>query len=128
MGGGGGVPADFFLRQARKFPIFPVDILEISWKFRNCPFSRPEENSALGLCKVAIQSLVKLFRSKQGVIPGSEPQNYDDSLRKQKFLLQCRKKFHVTTQIVLLCGTHPAPGIKGLKALLCKGSKAAQIS
>jgi hypothetical protein len=81
MGGGGGegeVPADFFLRQALKFPIFPVDIPEISWKFRNCPFSRPEENSALGLCKVAIQSPGKLFRTVQRVIPGSEAQNYDD--------------------------------------------------
>ncbi len=77
-GGEGGVPADFFLRQARKFPIFPVDILEISWKFRNCPFSRREENSALGICKVAIQSLGKLFRTVQRVIPGSEAQNYDD--------------------------------------------------
>jgi hypothetical protein len=69
---------DFFLRPARKFPRFPADIPEISWKFRNCPFSRPEEISALGLCKVAIQSLGKLFRTVQRVIPGSEAQNYDD--------------------------------------------------
>jgi hypothetical protein len=78
LGGEGGVPADFFLRPARKFPRFPADIPEISWKFRNCPFSRPEEISALGLCKVAIQSLGKLFRTVQRVIPGSEAQNYDD--------------------------------------------------
>jgi len=51
MGGGGegGVPADFFLRLAWKFPVFPADIPEISCKFHNCPFSRPEEISALGL-------------------------------------------------------------------------------
>ncbi len=30
-----------------------------------------------------------LFRSEQGIIPGSEPQNYDDILKKLKFLLQC---------------------------------------
>jgi hypothetical protein len=78
LGGEGGVSADFFLRTARKFPRFPADIPEISWKYRNCPFSRPEEISALGLCKVAIQSLGKLFRIVQRVIPGSEAQNYDD--------------------------------------------------
>jgi hypothetical protein len=39
LGREGGVPADFFLRPARKFPRFPADIPEISWKFRNCPFS-----------------------------------------------------------------------------------------
>jgi hypothetical protein len=77
-GGEGGVPVNFFLCQARKFPIFPADIPEISWKFRNFPISRPEEISALGLCKVAIQSLGKLFRTVQRVIPGSEAQNYDD--------------------------------------------------
>jgi hypothetical protein len=52
--GGGGVPAYFFLRPARKFPRFPADIPETSWKFRNSPFSLPEEISALGLCKVSI--------------------------------------------------------------------------
>jgi hypothetical protein len=77
-GGEGGVPADFFLHPARNFPIFPAEIPEISWKFRNCPFSRPEEISALGLCKVAIQSLGKFFRTVQRFIPGSEAQNYDD--------------------------------------------------
>ncbi len=30
-----------------------------------------------------------MFRSEQGVIPGSEPQNYDDILRKQKVFSQC---------------------------------------
>ncbi len=69
---------DFFLRPARKFPRFPEDISEISWKYRNSPFSLPEKISALGLCKVAIQSLGKLFRTVQRVIPGSEAQNYDD--------------------------------------------------
>ncbi len=69
---------DFFLRPARKFPGFPEDIPEISWKYRNSPFSLPEEISALGLCKVAIQSLGKLFRTVQRVIPCSEVQNYDD--------------------------------------------------
>jgi hypothetical protein len=39
---------DFFLRPARKFPRFPEDIPEISWKYRNSPFSLPEEISALG--------------------------------------------------------------------------------
>ncbi len=63
LGGEGRVPADFFLRPARKFPRFPAEIPEISWKFRNCPFSRLEEISALGLCKVPIQSLGKLFRT-----------------------------------------------------------------
>ncbi len=88
-GGEGGVPADFFLRQARKFPIFPADIPEISWKFRNCPFSRPEEISPLGLCKFAIQSLGKLFRTVQRVIPGSEAQNYDDIYRVEIFVTVC---------------------------------------
>jgi hypothetical protein len=69
---------DFFLHPAWKFPSFPEDIPEISWKYRNSPFSLPEEISALGLCKVAIQSLGKLFRTVQRVIPGSEAQNYDD--------------------------------------------------
>jgi hypothetical protein len=31
-----------------------------------------------------------MFRSEQGVIPGSEPQNYDDIRRKQKDFSQCR--------------------------------------
>jgi hypothetical protein len=35
-----------------------------------------------------MNSLGKIFRSEQGVIPGLKPQNYDDNLRKQKFLLQ----------------------------------------
>ena len=39
---------DFFLRPARKFPRFPEDIPEISWKYRNSPVSLPEEISALG--------------------------------------------------------------------------------
>jgi hypothetical protein len=30
-----------------------------------------------------------MFRSEQGVIPGSEPQNYDVILRKQKDFSQC---------------------------------------
>jgi hypothetical protein len=69
---------DFFLRPARKFPRFPEDIPEISWKYRNSPFSLPEEISALNLGKDAIQSLGKLFRTVQRGIPGSEAQNYDD--------------------------------------------------
>jgi hypothetical protein len=30
---------DFFQRPARKYPRFPEDIPEISWKYRNSPFS-----------------------------------------------------------------------------------------
>jgi hypothetical protein len=30
-----------------------------------------------------------MFRSKQGVIPGLESQNYDDILKKQKVFSQC---------------------------------------
>ena len=33
-----------------------------------------------------------MFRSEQGVIPGSEPQNYDDILRKQKVFSQCTQE------------------------------------
>ena len=32
-----------------------------------------------------------MFQSEQGFIPGSEPQNYDDILRKQKVFSQCRE-------------------------------------
>jgi hypothetical protein len=52
LGGEGGVPAYFFLRPARKFPRFPADIPEISWKFRNCPFW---ENFS-GQCKGLFQA------------------------------------------------------------------------
>jgi hypothetical protein len=43
---------------------------------------------ALGKCKVHIYGLGK-FRSVQGFISGSKPQNYDDILRKLNFWLQC---------------------------------------
>jgi hypothetical protein len=96
----------------------PADILEISLIVPPSDRKRipPWANSKLKY----IYNLGKLFRSEQGVNPGSEPQNYDDNLRKQKFLLQCKKKFHITTQIVLLCGTDPAPGIKCLKGSSAK--------
>jgi hypothetical protein len=36
-----------------------------------------------------------MFRSEQGVISGSEPQNYDDILRKQKVFSQCTYIYEV---------------------------------
>ncbi len=67
-----------FLRKFRKLPK----------NFWNCPFFRPEDISALGKWKVTIKSPENMFRSEQGVNPGSEPQNDDDILRKQKVFSQ----------------------------------------
>jgi hypothetical protein len=58
-GGEGGVPVNFFLCQARKFPIFPADIPEISWRFPPWAYAklpyRAWENCS-GQCKGLFQA------------------------------------------------------------------------
>jgi hypothetical protein len=88
-GGGGKVSEDFFLCPYRNNPRFPAPPQEIPWEFPSLSLSQTGRNFRPRLMKKYHTEPGKKFRSEEGVDPGSELQNYDDSLRKFNVLLQC---------------------------------------
>ena len=89
MGGGGGEGSQ----------LLPAPSPEISWNscghsgnfleiFVIVPSSDRKRIPAWANAKLPYTVYI-LFWSEQGVVPGSEQQNYDDNLRKQKFFIQC---------------------------------------
>ncbi len=84
---GRGVPADFFLRPYRKFPGFLAAMPEISVIV---PSPQTGGDFHPGLMQSLEPGKNLLIRTRgYSRLPGSQPQNYDDILSKNIFLIQC---------------------------------------
>ncbi len=93
---------DFFLRSARKFPRFPEDIPEISWKYRNSPFSHTGRDFRPGL----LQSC----HTEPGKIVPDSAKGYS-GLRSAKLRWHL-KKIEVFVTVFSICTvlSHPTGG------------------